>query len=155
MSENCQKFIFLNNLFELTQIKSHNRIKVLLQGSVAAGFDASLDTAPSSLSGLVLQLQICSCSRSHPPGTTSSQLSPSWASPFPNLISTDYLLLQYSRGAQTPEAAGSQRRSSWSLPRHLWYCRVCWPPPTAPLLGGRDPPPAVLSHANLQGKQNR
>lgn len=42
----------MNNLFELTKIKSCKRIKVLLKGSVSTGFDASLDTAPSSLSVL-------------------------------------------------------------------------------------------------------
>ena len=150
MSENCQKLVFMNKQFELNQIKSYNRINILLQGSVSAGFDASLDTAPSSLSGPVLQLQICRWSRSHPPGATSSQLLPLWECPFPSLMSTDFSLSTV-EGFRL-EAAGSQRRSSCSLSRLLWYCTVCWPPPTAPLLDGRDPPPAVLSHANLQRK---
>lgn len=59
MSENCQKFVLINNLFELTQMESYNRIKVLLQGSVSAGFDASVDTVPSSLSDPILQVQMC------------------------------------------------------------------------------------------------
>lgn len=81
----------MNNLFELTQIKSHSRVEVLLQGSVSAGFDASLDAAPSSLSGPIVHLQMRRWSGGHPPEATNSQLSTSWESPFPNLISTDCL----------------------------------------------------------------
>lgn len=106
----------MSNLFELISIKPFNRIKVLLQGSVSAGFDISLDTAPSSLSGPIVQLQICRWSRSHPPGAISSQPWPSWESPFSDPLSTDCLLLLHcGLGVQTLDAAGSQRSSICSF----------------------------------------
>lgn len=46
----------MRNVCELIQIKLNNWIKVQLQGSVSAGFDASLDTAPVSQFGSILQL---------------------------------------------------------------------------------------------------
>lgn len=66
----------MSNICKLIQIKLNKWIKVLLQGSVSAGFDASLDTAPDSLSGPILQLQICRWSRRHPPGAISSIFQP-------------------------------------------------------------------------------
>lgn len=110
LSEIC----YMSNICKLTQIKLNKWIKVQLQSSVSADFDDSLDTAPDSLSGPILQLQICRWSRSHPPGATSSQPWPSWECPFSNLIST-VLSPSPWLGIQTLDAAGSQRRSICSV----------------------------------------
>lgn len=118
LSEIC----FMSNICELIQIKPNNWIKVQFQGSVLAGFDASLDTAPGSLSAPILQLQICRWSSSHPPGATSSQPWPSWESPFSNLISTDYLpLLHRSWGFRLLTLQGPRGDPS-ALTPYLWCC---------------------------------
>lgn len=118
----------MSNICELIQIKPNNWIKVPLQGFVSAAFDAPLDTAPISLSGPILQLQICRWSRSHPPGATSSQPPPSWESPFSNLISTDYLLLLHRGWGFRLLALQGLRGDLSALSPYLWCCTLCWPP---------------------------